>query len=231
MVELRLLSGGAAHGLVTLLAGAFEAETGDTIEGTFGAVGAMRARLDEGQPADLVILTQQIVEDLSRAGDVIPDSVADVGGVQTAMAIRSGDQMVAVESVSGLEAALRNANEVHFPDPSLATAGIHFNGVLERLGLKQSMAGAIRLHPNGMTAMQALAASTARRPLGCTQATEIIAVSGVSMVAPLPAGLDLTTVYTVAVCTRSSRIDAARRLAGFLTSADSSPQRRICGFA
>ena len=49
--------------------------------------------------------------------------------------------------------------------------------------------------------MRALAASTARRPIGCTQETEIRATPGIALVGPLPPGCDLTTVYTAAVTT------------------------------
>ena len=62
MKKLRILSGGAAQGLVEALRPAFEAESGCTIDGTFGAVGAMRARLLGGEPADLVILTRALID-------------------------------------------------------------------------------------------------------------------------------------------------------------------------
>ena len=55
---LRILSGGAAHGLVEPLRPDFEAATGCTIDGVFGAVGAMKARLLSGEPADLLILSR-----------------------------------------------------------------------------------------------------------------------------------------------------------------------------
>jgi molybdate transport system substrate-binding protein len=44
-MQVSLLSGGAAQGLVEALAPRFKAETGYTIAGSFGAVGAMRDRL------------------------------------------------------------------------------------------------------------------------------------------------------------------------------------------
>ena len=50
MKTVRLLSGGAAHGLVEQVRPAFEAATGCTIDGVFGAVGAMKARLLSGGP-------------------------------------------------------------------------------------------------------------------------------------------------------------------------------------
>ena len=62
--------------------------------------------------------------------------------------------------------------------------------------------------------MRALAASTARRPIGCTQETEIRATPGIVLAGPLPRGCDLTTVYTAAVVTGSrSAADAARFVA------------------
>jgi molybdate transport system substrate-binding protein len=47
--------------------------------------------------------------------------------------------------------------------------------------------------------MRALAASTSTRPIGSTQETEIRSTPGVTLVAPLPPGCDLTTIYTAAV--------------------------------
>jgi molybdate transport system substrate-binding protein len=230
MSELTLLSGGAAHGLFKMLAQDFESKTGYGLSGTFGAVGAMREGLEAGQPADVLILTRQIIDELSLAGDVIPDSIADIGIVQTALAIRSGDPVIVLDGAAALVDALLAADEIHFPDPARATAGIHFSGVIDRLGLTERIADTLRLHPNGTTAMAALSHSTARRPLGCTQVTEILAEHGAKLVAPLPDGLDLTTVYTGAVCTRSVHIDAARAFVAYITSARTLPQRRECGF-
>jgi hypothetical protein len=44
--EIKLIAGGAAQGLVAALAPRFMAVSGYGIEGTFGAVGAMKARLE-----------------------------------------------------------------------------------------------------------------------------------------------------------------------------------------
>ena len=61
-MRLRILSGGAAQGLVGALAPQFEAETGCEIGGTFGAVGAMRDKLLAGEPADLLILSRALID-------------------------------------------------------------------------------------------------------------------------------------------------------------------------
>ncbi len=230
MKKLRILSGGAAQGLVEQLRPAFEAETGCTIDGTFGAVGAMRARLLGGEPADLVILTRALIDGLARDGHVTGATAADLGAVETAIAVRDGDAIPPVGDAAALRTALLAADAIHFPDPEQATAGIHFAKVLKDLGIHAEVAGRLQTAPNGATAMKALAASKARRPIGCTQATEILSTPGIFLVASLPAGCALATVYTAAAGARAEAPDEAVRLLALLTDTAGRDTRRQLGF-
>lgn len=229
-MRIRLLSGGAAHAVVAALAAPFRAETGCEIDGTFSAVGAMREQLLAGAPADVVILSRKLVDALVASGHVRAGSCADLGVVRTGIAVRAGDAFPDVAGAAALGAALAAAGEVHFPDPERATAGIHFAGVLDALGLRAALAARLRTHPNGAAAMRALAASGAARPIGCTQITEIKATPGVALVAPLPAEFELATVYTAGVCARAAAPDAARRLVALLAGEGSRAVRREAGF-
>jgi molybdate transport system substrate-binding protein len=217
MKTLRLLSGGAAHGLVEQVRPSFESRTGCTIDGTFSAVGAMRDKLLAGEPADVMILSRALIDELAKSGQLVAASVADVAEVATAVAARHGDPRPDVSTANALRIALAAADEIHFPDPAQATAGIHFAGVIQKLGLAERVASRVRLGPNGATAMAALAASTARRPIGCTQETEIRATPGVTLAGPLPPGCDLVTTYTAAITTRSqSPAEAAALVAALV---------------
>jgi molybdate transport system substrate-binding protein len=228
--KLVILSGGAAQGLVRVLAAQFEAETGCEIDGTFGAVGAMREKLLAGPPADFLILTRPLIDELTRQGHVVPGSAVDIGAVATAVAVRSGDPAPAVGDAGELTAALLAAGEIYLPDPKQATAGIHFAGVLDRLGIATEVAPRLRPFPNGMMAMRALAAATSARPIGCTQVTEILATPGVSLIAPLPDPLGRATVYTAAVCTRAALPEAAQALSALLAGGGAGEARRRAGF-
>jgi molybdate transport system substrate-binding protein len=216
MKSLRILSGGAAHGLVERIRPAFEAATGCRIDGTFSAVGAMRDKLLAGEPADVMILSRALIDELVKTGHVVASSVVDVAKVATAIAVRQGDPLPDVATAEALRAALAAADEIHFPDPAQATAGIHFAGVIKKLGLADQVSDRWRLGPNGATAMRALAASTATRPIGCTQETEICATPGVVLVAPLPPGCDLVTTYTAAVTTTARAPAEAARFIAFI---------------
>ncbi len=212
MNALRILSGGAAHGLVDKVQPVFEKETGFTIDGDFGAVGGMKARLLAGEPADVMILSRSLIDELVREGKVMANSVTDVARVTTAIAVRQGDPLPQVGDKASLRATLLAADEIHFPDPSQSTAGIHFGKVLKELGVWTEAESRLRPAPNGATAMKALANSKAARPIGCTQETEIRAIPGIVVAAPLPPGCELVTSYTAAVTSTARSPKQARRL-------------------
>jgi molybdate transport system substrate-binding protein len=228
-MRLEILSGGAAQGLVSAVAPQFKSETGFDIGGSFGAVGAMRDKLLAGTPADVLLLTATLIADLARDGQVAAESAADLGVVRTAIAVRAGDPAVTVSDAAGLRAALLTADAIYFPDPKLATAGIHFAKVLDQLGIRDTIADRLRPHPNGATAMREMAVSQGR-PIGCTQVTEILNTPGVTLVAPLPKQFELATIYTAAVASRATSPDQARRLVALLSSPSTHPLRDRAGF-
>jgi len=229
-MNLKLLSGGAANGLVSALTPAFTAKTGLGIAGDFGAVGSMRERFESGEAADMLILTRAIIDQLAAEGLVVKRSVTDLGRVVTGIARRSGNRVVDVCSPDTLKTALTGADAIYFPDPQKATAGIHFAKVIDRLGITETVKRRFRLYPNGQTAMAAMAAGDDLNPIGCTQITEILNTEGVDYVGDLPAELGLITIYTAAVSTSAEHADAARRLIALLSAAGASELRQAIGF-
>ena len=230
MTALNILSGGAAQGLVASLAPKFKAKTGFDIAGEFGAVGAMAEKLRQGTPTDIVILTAKIVADLAAENLVVAGSMAEIGLVETAIAVRSGDAKVAVGDAASLRAALLAADAIFVPDTRASTAGIHVAKVLQQLGIADAVAARLKIYPNGATAMRHLAESNASRPIGCTQSTEIISTPGVVLSGSLPPGCELATMYTAAVTARAANPKQAQALIGLLTAADQREPRERAGF-
>jgi molybdate transport system substrate-binding protein len=230
MTALNVLSGGAAYGLVASLAPKFKDLTAFDIAGEFGAVGAMADKLRHDTPADIVILTAAIVEKLAEEKRVFPASISNVGLVETAMAVRAGDPLVKATDAPTLRAAFLGADAIFVPDTKASTAGIHVATVLERLGIADAVAARLKIFPNGATAMRHLAASDWIRPIGCTQATEIISTQGVSLSGPLPPGSHLATMYTAAVATRAVARREAQMLIDLMTAAGQGELRERAGF-
>lgn len=230
MSQLNILSGGAAQGLVGSLASAFKAETGFGIAGEFGAVGIMADKLRNGTPADIVILTAALVARLAEENLVAAASIADVGLVETALAVRTGDPVVEVTDADGLREALLGSDAIYVPDTRASTAGIHVAKVLNQLGIADEVAARLRMFPNGATAMRELVASDARHPVGCTQSTEIISTAGVTLAGSLPPGCELATMYSAGITKAATHATQARRLIELLIGDGQRKQREQAGF-
>ena len=229
-MSLNILSGGAAQGLVGSLAAEFKERTGLDISGEFGAVGAMADKLRANTPADVLILTQTLIATLARDGLADAVTIRNVGRVETALAVRENDLLVSVPDAAGLREALSKADAIFVPDTKASTAGIHVAKVLAQLGIAEEVEGRLKIYPNGATAMRHMAESDARRPIGMTQATEIIATAGIKLSGALPKGCDLATVYTAAIATKAAHPLEAQILIDLLTARDSEPSRARAGF-
>ena len=230
MSSLNILCGGAAQGLVGSLSPAFKAQSGFDISGEFGAVGAMADKLRKGTPADIVILTTAIVAKLAAEKLVDATSIANIGLVETALAVRAGDPQVTVRDATGLRDCFLASDAIFVPDTVASTAGIHVAKVLAQLGIADTVASRLRVFPNGATAMRELAASDARHPIGCTQSTEIISTRGVTLSGTLPPSCELATMYTTAITITAAHALQAQDLIGLLIGVGQRELRERAGF-
>jgi molybdate transport system substrate-binding protein len=228
--RLRLLSAGAAKGIVEALTPTWRHESGAEIIATFGAVGAIQETLDAGTSCDVIVLTQKMIGALAAEARVQVDTIAPLGAVRTGIAVRDGDKLPDINDAAALRAALIAARAIYFPDPERATAGVHFMNVLRSLGIDGDVASHLRPFANGATAMRALADEGQRGDIGCTQMTEIRYTRGVTAVGALPSGLDLSTVYAAAVTHHAEQPDIAQRFIALLTGPQSKDIRVAGGF-
>lgn len=228
-MDVYLLSGGAAAGLVNPLKAEFEAKHNCTLHGTFSAVGAMKEALLQGTPCDVVILSKAMVQSLIDSGHVKAGSLRALGVVKTGIAVKHGTTHPAIATRADLQAAFRAAEGIYFPDPKLATAGIHFFKVLQTLGLDGELADRFRTYPNGATAMKEMALATGP-VIGCTQVTEIKYTEGVDLVGVLPQEFELATVYALGISTQAQQPQIAQALSDALTDTSTEALRLAGGF-
>ena len=230
MIELHVLSAGAAKGVVTSLAPAFEAANAASLHCQFGAVGAIRDQWLAGALCDVIILTAAMIETMTGDGRIVADTVVPLGRVRTGIAVRVGEALPAIADRTGLSQSLAAATALYVPDTERSTAGAHVLKVLRELGISDEVVPRLRTFPNGAIAMRELAQSTEPGVIGCTQITEINYTPGVLLVGALPAEFELSTVYSVAVAATSLQQGTARRLAQLMTGPESRELRRKGGF-
>ena len=223
---MNVLSAGAARGLLHTIA----ASEGIPLDGEFGAVGVLRERLKAGAPCDVIVLTEAMIAELAATGEVDASSVIALGKVHTGLAIPSSAQRVSIDDVASLKQLLSQATKLYFPDPSRATAGIHFMKVLAALGLAESHRERFATFPNGATAMREMADAHDTSAVGVTQCSEILYTEGVQYLGALPSPFELATVYSAAITSRAENIDDAMQLLMALSSAANESARKSAGF-
>jgi molybdate transport system substrate-binding protein len=229
-MELKILSAGAAKGVVQALAEEFRSSTGASLNGTFNAVHSIREKLDADEPCDVIILTGKMIADLDQEGRVESDSRATLGRVETGLAVRTGEPLPAIADREELSASLKRSKGVYFPDPLRATAGIHFISVLRKMGIYEDIEPFFRPFPSGAVAMADLSQSDEPGLIGCTQVTEIMYTDGVSLVGRLPKEFELLTDYSAAVSSKAANPELARAFVQFLTGSKTRTLRASSGF-
>ncbi|OGA47626.1 MAG: hypothetical protein A3G24_10675 [Betaproteobacteria bacterium RIFCSPLOWO2_12_FULL_62_13] len=230
MATIRILSGGAAQAVVEKIAAEFQRDTGHQVSAEFSAVGAMKQKVEEGEPVDVVILTAALVDELISKGFVAAGSRADLGRVGTGVAVRSGAPLPDVSNAEVLRGNMLAAAKIVCPDPAVATAGKVVMNLVERLGIAPQVKDRMQFFPNGYAAMRWLAASAGTREMGITQITEILANDGVTYVGPLPNELQMKAVYSAGLAARAPHPEAARDFLARLTAPAARPILARAGY-
>jgi molybdate transport system substrate-binding protein len=234
---INVISAGACKGLFQALYGK-KLKSG-SLMAKFGAVGAMQEQLLAGQACELLVLTIPLLEKLAKEKWVIADSIRPIGLVATGIAVptalaKQRGGMPKVNDQAVLRANLLAATAIHFPDPKRATAGIHFQQVLDQLGIASAVANRCHHYDNGASAMAKLAANDSalgNLQIGCTQVSEILYTQGVNLIDELPEPFQLSTQYAVALTPSGMDSKRAKKMLDRLSGKKSIELRVSSGFA
>jgi molybdate transport system substrate-binding protein len=182
--DVRVLAAGAVQAAVQRLEPA-AAAGGHKLVTSFDTVGALRERVLAGESADVVILSEAGMAALARAGRIDAGSLIDLGTISVALAVRKGATVPDVSSPDALRRTLLAATSVAHADPARgATAGAHFAGVVQRLGLADELRGRIVVLGFGGDVIAGVAEG--RFAIGVSQSSEIVAHPGVVLAGRLP---------------------------------------------
>jgi molybdate transport system substrate-binding protein len=213
--EIKVLSAGAMKGIVADLAESFRQETGHTVAISTGTAGEIRQKMTAGDPADVVFVTDAVIEQLAATRVVVADTRSDIARTGIGVAVREGTPPPDISTPDALKQALLAARSIVYVDPAIgATSGIHFVGVLQRLGIAEAVKDKTVLWPGGYAA-EALLKGQAE--LCVHQISEILPVKGVTLVGPLPRELQKITTYSAALSSRATTPEVGRAFIAFVS--------------
>jgi len=216
------LCAGACREILNELGAAYAARFGVPVRAEFATSAAIGARVGHGGIFDLVIATQAAIAKLERANDVIAGTAMALGRSRLGVAVAAGQPKPDIGSVTAFVATLRGARSIACADPALRTpSGLFLARLFERLGLAAELKPRLRLigTVGGQPVVVCAAVARGEAQLGLQQISEIIAVSGVDLVGPLPAEIQETTEFSVALAARAPQPALARDFAAFLIAA------------
>jgi molybdate transport system substrate-binding protein len=205
-----VLCAGAVKHAFMALAGCFEQDTGQTVHGTFAAVGALLRQHAQGARADILVLSRPAIDALMAQGKVVQPAF-DVGTVGVGIAVRSGSPRPDLSSPDSLRRALLGAPSLSYGDPAHGdSSGVHFAKVIAQLGLAEALEGKTRLAPSGVAVAEQV--RDGHVAMGATQASVIAACPGVDLAGLLPRELQNFTTYACGLAADAQASEEARRL-------------------
>jgi molybdate transport system substrate-binding protein len=177
----------------------------------------MKARLERGTRADVVILSREGLSELMAAGRIVAGSDVDLARVPLGAAVPAGKAKPDVTTLDAFKQTLLDARLIAMPG---STSGIFLmDEVLPRLGVADKVA--VKVVPRGSDATALLAAGGA--DLALAPVSELVNVAGVDFAAQLPDEVQLLQVFAAAIVVGSARVEDAQRLIAFLASEEAAP--------
>jgi len=209
VAKLKVMCARSMHVAVGALGKAFAASAGHEIAFDFGTVGALQAKLDQGETADVVILSGPAIGKLKQAGALVPGSRRNMAKTFIALCIREGAPRPDFSSAEAFRRLLEGAKAIATSDPAVGgSAGVHLAKTFEQTGLAAMMEGKSLPQQSGVEVAKRVVEGKAE--FGLTLSGEVASVEGAVIAGPLPAPFGQDTIYVAAVMASSEAKDTAQ---------------------
>ena len=188
-----------------------------------GGVDAAK-RVQAGEAFDVVILASDAIAKLAASGHVVPASQVDLVHSGVAVAVRAGAPVPDISSEDAVRRAVLAARSLSY---STGPSGVALAKLFERWGIAQEIAPRIVQAPPGVPVGTLVARGEVE--LGFQQLSELLHVSGITLVGPLPPAIQITTTFSGAIAANARQPGAARALLAFMASPEAAAAKRRQG--
>ena len=216
MGTLRIFSGGAPKEIFLRLTPQFEQKTGHKVEYVFAVMSALRDKVAAGDKADVLVMPTNILDDYQKNGVVQAQGRAILGHVSVNAVVRTGAPKPDLSTPDKVKQAILNSRAIVHATPGATPSGTHMGKLIEQFGISDAMKGKIIHRPALEGGVQLVASGEAE--IGFYPKSEVINTEGLTLVGPLPAAIQLTTIYGAAVTAGSTNANAGCVFIDFMTA-------------
>jgi molybdate transport system substrate-binding protein len=171
----------------------FSAQSGTRVTFTFDKVQVIRAKLDAGEKADLVVLPQSAIKTLEGSKMLQAGSSRSLGRVPLAVAVRADATVPDVSTPAKFRDALLAADSVAYTDPATGSAG----GLLASNLLAKSRFGGV--HAKSVTGPASAAVVRGEASLALQPMSELVRTTGIKIAGRVPFQLHAELDFTASV--------------------------------
>ncbi|WP_144161306.1 substrate-binding domain-containing protein [Paraburkholderia sp. BCC1885] len=222
-IEVAGIGSMATRQLLAQLAERYQRELGCHVSMTsIGGIEAAR-RVQTGEAFDFAVLASGAIDRLIETGHLVAGRT-DVARSRMAVAVANDGPRPDITSSAALREAVLGASRIGY---STGPSGDHLMKLFADWGIAEKMVARLVQAPPGVPVGRLIAEG--KVALGFQQMTELINLPDIVVLGPLPEDVQLTTVFSAAICTVSRRVDAAQDLLSFLASEATSEVKRAFG--
>jgi molybdate transport system substrate-binding protein len=209
------MSGGAPKEIFRQLTPQFEKQSGHRVDYVFAVMSALRDRLAAGEKVDVLVMPTNILDGYQKDKTVRAEGRAVLGLVSINAVVRAGAKNPDLSTPEKVKQAMLGSRAITHATPGATPSGTHMGKLVEQLGIADVMKGKIIHRPALEGGVQLVASGEAE--IGFYPKSEVVNSDGLTVVGPLPASVQLTTIYGAAVTAASTAPDAGRAFIAFMT--------------
>ena len=228
--EIKVLAGSALEPVFPELIPAFERASGNkVILDSDGAIGAMAARIEKGEVADVVIVSGAQIDRLVTQGKVAAGSRADLARVGVGVFVRKGAPKPDIATVDAFKRTMLAAKSIGYNDPAAgAPVSLYLLDLFERMGIATEMKAKSVAFKQRTERFAPVARGEVE--IGFNQISEIIAAPGVDLAGPLPAAIQNYTQFSAGIVANGAQPAAAKAFIEFMASPAAKAVMKAKGF-
>ena len=224
MATILLFVSNSMRGVMDELVPRFERANGHRVEISYDPAKVMMERIRRGESADLVMLGGSALDDLVKDGKVAGASKRVLARCGVGIAVRAGAEKPDIGSVDAFRSALLAARSIAWTQEG--ASGMYFSKLIERLGIAAEIQGKAVRQAGGLIGKLV---AEGKADLAVQQIPELLAVSGIEVVGPLPREIQQTTVSSAGIFTGSRQAQAAQAFLDFLQTPAAADVFKACG--